>query len=125
MRRLSRIVVVGASIAAVAVLASSTESSAQPQPSSVAPLQQQQQRVYEIALDTDGDQHPDDCDSDGTPDRYVDAAFTCLTSCGLYISTATKACAIFGPVVYFCAGLAVYKCIRTCQTSFEHVDQCQ
>jgi hypothetical protein len=115
--RHNRVIVATASVAFVVVLASTSNAQPQTQP---LPLQQQPQR-YEIALDSNEDNHPDDRDGDGTPDRWVDALFTCATSCGLYLSSA-KACAVLGPVVYFCAGLAIYKCLRTCQTSIEHMD---
>jgi len=117
-----RIIAPALATAVVVVLAST--SNAQPVQVLQPKPQQQQQQRYEIALDEDENHHPDDCDHDGTPDRYVDAAFTCATSCGLYLSTA-QACEILGPVVFFCVGLAIYKCIRTCQTSIEHLDTCQ
>jgi len=124
--QVSRVVIATSSIAFCALLGATTpsEASTPGTPAIVDQVKQQQQRRYEYALDVDGDQHPDDCDHDGTPDRYVDAAFTCATSCGVYL-TAAQGCAILGPVIFLCVGLAAYKCIRTCQTSIEHLDVCQ
>ena len=123
---MKKVVITIPSVAFCALLGATTPSEAST-PSTFAnvdKIKQQQQHYYEYALDADGDQHPDDCDRDGTPDRYVDAVFTCATSCGVYL-TAAQACEILGPVVFLCVGLAAYKCIRTCQTSIEHVDTCQ
>jgi hypothetical protein len=112
--RIRSVLIATSSIATCVLLASTTGSATQTR----APTQQ---RAVEVALDANGDHRADDRDGDGIPDRYLDAAFTCATSCGLKL-TAAEQCAILGPVVYFCVGYAVYRCVKDCASTIEHVD---